>query len=134
MTIRMLASGTLFNAPVRRKSAAGKAFTTAKLRSGTGGEEGALWISLVGFGDLADALAELGDRADVSVSGRGELSVYVDKSGEHRVGVSIVVDQLLTLARRKPKKATKAAAMAGGDPFADDPLDERDLPTAGPDL
>jgi single-stranded DNA-binding protein len=120
----MIAQGTLYGAPVRRTSAAGKAFTTGKLRSGTGGEEGALWISLVTFGDVADDLAELGDRADVSVSGRGELSVYVDKSGEHRVGVSIVVDQLLTLARRKPKKVAKAAAMASG---ADDPFDERDL-------
>jgi len=52
------------------------------------------------------------------------VRLTVDKAGEHRVGVSIVVDQLLTRARRKPKKETKAKATAGADPFSDDPLDD----------
>ena len=52
------------------------------------------------------------------------MRLTVDKAGEHRVGVSIVVDQLLTRARRKPKKETKAKATAGADPFSDDPLDD----------
>ena len=99
--IRALATGTLYGDPQTRTSASGKDFTTAKLRAD--GKDGtAVWCSLIAFGDLAERLASMKDRAALSVSGRIEVSAWINRDGEACGGLSLVVDELATL-RGKPK-------------------------------
>ena len=60
--IRTLFTGVLYADPQARTSAAGKFFTTAKVRAdGKDGES--IWISLVAFGELGDKLATLKPKA-----------------------------------------------------------------------
>lgn len=99
--IRALITGTLYGDPQARTSQAGKPFTTAKLKAD--GKDGAtVWCSLVGFGELAERLAALPANSALSVSGRAEVSAWLDKQGEPKAGLSIVVDELATL-KGKPR-------------------------------
>lgn len=123
--IRALATGTLYGDPQTRTSASGKDFTTAKLRAD--GKDGAVvWCSLIAFGDLAERLASMKDRAALSVSGRIEVSAWINRDGEACGGLSLVADEIATL-RGKPKprapkpKPTREpeAAGAGFDDMGD---------------
>ena len=121
--IRALATGTLYGDPQTRTSASGKDFTTAKLRAD--GKDGtAVWCSLIAFGDLAERLASMKDRAALSVSGRIEVSAWINRDGEACGGLSLVVDELATL-RGKPKPRTpkpkqpQPEAAGAGVPFDD---------------
>ena len=99
--IRALITGSLYGPPASRTSQAGKDFTTAKLRAD--GKDGAtVWTSLVAFGELAERLATLPAGAALSVSGKAELSAWLDKNGEPKAGLSLVVDELAAL-KGKPR-------------------------------
>ena len=113
--IRVLTTGTLFADPAARTSQAGKPFTTAKLKAD--GKDGtAVWVSIVAFAEVAERLATLKAGPALAVSGRAELSAYLNKSGEPAAGLSVVIDELATLkARPKPKPEPTAAG--DGEPF-----------------
>lgn len=112
--IRALATGTLYGDPQTRTSASGKDFTTAKLRA-DGKDGAAVWCSLIAFGDLAERLASMKDRAALSVSGRCEVSAWINRDGEAAGGLSLVVDELATLkGRPRPPRPRQPEAAGGG--------------------
>ncbi len=99
--IRALVSGTLYDAPKVHTGKSGKPFTTAKVRAD--GKDGAtVWCSIIAFNAEGERLATLQQGAALSVSGRAEVSVWLDKNGEPKGGLSLVVDELATL-KAKPK-------------------------------
>ncbi len=121
--IRCLCTGTLYGAPQSRTSASGKPFTTAKLRA-DGKDGAAVWCSLIAFGDLAERLASMKDRAALSVSGRIEVSVWTNRDGDACGGLSMVVDEIATLRGkpkpRSPKPKQQQPEAAGAEiPFDD---------------
>ena len=99
--IRALVSGVLYDAPKVHTGKSGKPFATAKVRA-DGKDGAAVWCSLIAFGEQAERLATLPTGAALSVSGRAEVSAWLDKSGEPKAGLSLVVDELATL-KAKPK-------------------------------
>ena len=99
--IRILATGTLHTEPTSRTSANGNPYTTAKLRADDG-KGGSVWCNLIAFGSESERVATLKAGAPLSVSGRAEVSAWLDKQGEPKAGLSIVVDELATL-RAKPR-------------------------------
>ena len=105
--IRILATGTLHTEPPSRTSANGNPYTTAKLRADDG-KGGSVWCNLIAFGSEAERVATLKAGAPLSVSGRAEVSAWLDKQGEPKAGLSIVVDELVTL-RGKPKRPQEGA-------------------------
>lgn len=131
--IRALVSGVLYGPPQARTSQSGKSFVTAKLKADS--KDGAVvWCSLIAFGETADRLATMRDGAAIAVSGRCELSAYLDKTGNPAAGLSLVADEIAALrATPKPTGETPrrirpqgrpapAPALEGaGVPF-DDPL------------
>ena len=99
--IRALVTGSLYGPPQARTSQAGKQFVTAKVKAD--GKDGAVvWCSVIAFGEQADRLMTLGDGAALSVSGRAEVNGWLDKQGEPKAGLSLVVDDLATL-KGKPR-------------------------------
>ena len=115
--IRALLTGTLHEAPVARTGKSGKPFVTAKLRADA--DNGSVWCSLIAFGSQAEALAEQQANAAVSVAGRVTLSAWIDKAGEAKAGLSVVVDQLAALRTRpKPRPDPRPS----GQPDFDDAL------------
>lgn len=99
--IRALVTGTLYDAPKVHTGKSGKPFTTAKVRAD--GKDGAtVWCSVIAFNAEGERLATLPAGAALSVSGRVEVSAWLDKSGEPKAGLSLVVDELATL-KAKPK-------------------------------
>ena len=129
--IRILATGTLHTEPTSRTSANGNPYTTAKLRADDG-RGGTVWCSLIAFGEVADRLATLKAGAALSVSGRAEVSAWLDKQGEPKAGLSIVVDELVTLRgkprpqegerRPAPRRQSQTNATAEPAPVFDDPI------------
>jgi single-strand DNA-binding protein len=110
--IRALVTGTLYGDPQARTSQAGKQYVTAKVRAD--GKDGAsVWCSIIAFGELADRLMTLGANAAVAVSGKAEVSGWIDKSGEPKAGLSLVVDELATLKAKPKPRAPQPAATAG---------------------
>ena len=110
--IRVLVTGTLHEPPVARVGKSGKPFTTAKMKADSG--EGLVWCSLIAFGAQAEALHEQKANAAVSVAGRADLSAWLDKTGEPKAGLSLVVDQVAAL-RTRPKPKPEPAAAPGFD-------------------
>ena len=106
--IRILATGSLHVDPVSRTAATGNPYTTAKLRA-EGKDVASVWCSLIAFGAEAERLARLKAGAALSVSGRCEVSAWLNQEGEAKAGLSIVVDELITLkarpSERPPAKA-----------------------------
>ena len=99
--IRVMVSGVLYGRPQARTAASGKGFATAKVR-GDGKDGTTTWCSIIAFGEIADRLLTLGDGAALSVSGRAEINAWLDKAGEPKAGLSLLVDDLVTL-KAKPK-------------------------------
>ena len=110
--IRALVTGTLYEPPVARVSKNGKPFTTAKLKADS--NEGLVWCSLIAFGAEAEALAEQRANAALSVAGRVTPNAWLDKAGEPKAGLSLVVDQVAAL-RTRPKPKLAPAASPGFD-------------------
>ena len=99
--IRAMVSGTLYGVPQARTAASGKQYATAKLRAD--GKDGtSAWCSVIAFGEVADRLLTLCDGAALSVSGRAEINAWLDKAGEPKAGLSLLVDDLVTL-KGKPR-------------------------------
>lgn len=113
--IRALCTGTLYGSPQARTSAAGKAYTTAKLKA-DGKDGSSVWCSLIGFGEIGERLATLKEGAALSVSGRCEVSAWIGRDGEAAGGLSLVVDELATLkGRPRPPRARPEPVGAGFD-------------------
>lgn len=106
--IRCLVSGTLHGEPLVRTSANGNPFTTAKLRAD--GKDGAsIWCSLIAFGPEGERLAIVKAGEALSVSGRAEVTAWLNREGEAKAGLSLVVDELITLKAkpRPPQEQTR---------------------------
>lgn len=99
--IRALATGTLHDAPQQRTSQTGKPYTTAKLRA-DGKDGNSAWCSLIAFGEAGERLATLPAGAALAVAGRCEVNAWLDKQGEPKASLSLVVDELATL-KGKPR-------------------------------
>jgi hypothetical protein len=82
-------------------------FATALLRAAT--EEGATFVSLIAFADLAERLLELGKGDAVAVSGRAKLSSWTGKDGAERHRLSIVATEI-GAARPRSNSAHNAGA------------------------
>ena len=112
MTLHTLAAGSLITDPVRRSGAKGD-FAIATIRVAT--EDGAILISLIGFGETAERL--LGHQVGhaIAVSGRTKLSSWTVRHGAEHHGLSIVVEDIASAASARRSDAerrrnTKTAA------------------------
>ncbi|MGC2517866.1 MAG: single-stranded DNA-binding protein [Burkholderiales bacterium] len=94
--LSVLASGTLMRDPEQRTSSAGKPFATGLMRVAAEDSDPIL-ASLIAFSDGAvAALLALTKGDALSVAGRGKLTSWT-KDGEQKHGLSVVVEQVLTL-------------------------------------
>ncbi len=110
--IRALLTGTLHSDPQTRVGQSGKPFTTAKLRADAA-DGGTVWCSLVAFGEQAERLAGLKAGQALSVSGRAKLTAWAGKDGQPAAGLSLTIDELVTL-RGKPKAQGQEAQARWG--------------------
>lgn len=115
--IRALVTGVLHEPPVARVGKSGKPFVTAKLKADS--NEGLVWCSLIAFGAEAEALAEQRANAALSVAGRVTPNAWLDKAGEPKAGLSLVVDQVAALRTRPKPKLAQAASPGFDDDLPD---------------
>ena len=121
--IRALVSGVLYGESQTRTGKSGKPFTTAKVRA-DGKDGAAVWCSIIAFGEQAERLAALKPGAALAVSGLADVSAWSDKQGEPKAGLSLVVDELVTL-KSKPRPSVERVAPAQ-EPQPAAPFDDFD--------
>lgn len=121
MSLFGLASGTLWKAPERRTSKAGKPFMFATLRSGGADGDNVIWVKLFAFSDGARAELELLNDGDaLSVQGSLRAEIYTPPSGEPRINLSISITSILPVKRRKRKQLATAETAPSLVPDYDD--------------
>jgi single-stranded DNA-binding protein len=104
--IAALVQGTLFRAPEQRTAKSGKPFVTATLRVKDG--ETSQFVRLVAF--VQPEFMRLSDGDAVSVQGALKVELYTTESGETKISLRIVADQILPLKQPPNKHEVKTAA------------------------
>ena len=109
--LSVLLEGTLTAAPVSRTSSKGSTFATAQVRAA--GEDGeTVWCSCIAFNaDAVEALLALRTGDAAAIAGGAALSHWETSAGEHRVGLRVTVQRVLTVydAGQRRKRATVTA-------------------------
>ncbi len=114
--LSVLASGTLIADPVSRSSAAGKPYATALMRVPVEDSDSMI-ASLIAFsGSAAGALLALTKGDSLAVVGRSKLTTW-EKDGETKHGLSVVVDQVLSIYQADKRRKL---AHAGEDGASDE--------------
>lgn len=110
--IETLLSGKLQGQPEQRTSKNGKPYVQARMRVAAGAEE-THFARLIAFSDTAcTALLALADGDALAVAGTLKVSAWIDKAGEPKPNLDLVVSQLLTAYAVKRKRE---AVQPGGD-------------------
>jgi len=109
--LSVLLEGTLIAAPVSRVSSKGGTFATAQMRAA--GEDGeTVFCNMIAFDLVAvEALLALTKGDALAVAGTASLNHWESSTGEHRVGLRVTVQRLLTVydAGKRRKRATVVA-------------------------
>ena len=105
--LNVLVQGKLTADPRRREAINGNAYTTAQLAVDT--PNGSILCGLIAFDTAGDRLAELHKGEALAATGEAKLTTW-EKGGEHHMGLSVTVAEVLTLyaARKRRNKATSA--------------------------
>ena len=99
--IDALIQGKLYGQPAQRLTKANKPFAVAKLRVATTEGE-STFVSVVAFDDVPVAvLLALKEGDSVAVTGPLKVSVWQDKEGNHRPGLDVVAQQVMSRTHDK---------------------------------
>ena len=124
--LSVLISGKLVRDPQTRTGKSRKPYTTAlvavPVKAMSDGDEERVLVSVIAFGQAAEALAALAKGDDVSCAGNGRLSSWT-KDGVECHGLAVTVYRVLTAYQRRKTQAAqqepKQPVPAGAD-FDDD--------------
>jgi single-stranded DNA-binding protein len=106
VSFHVLASGALVGDPQRREGSKGP-FTTAIIRAVDG--DGAIFVSVIGFGAEVERLLEFAKGDALAVSGRAKLTAWSARDGTEKRGASVVAAQI---AAAKPRSKTGGRVVA----------------------
>jgi single-stranded DNA-binding protein len=116
MTAHVLISGTLFRAPERKVSRAGKPYVSATLKV-RDGDAAQFWRVTVFSESASEELMRLSDGDSVSCQGAMKAELYRPDDGEPRLSLSLVADHVLAL-RQPPRKREQRSADGPAPPTA----------------
>ncbi|GAB4436346.1 MAG: hypothetical protein OHK0015_28060 [Chloroflexi bacterium OHK40] len=121
-------AGNLGNDPETRIAASGTTVTTASIavhtsyKQGDDWKERNDWFRLVAFGEASDYLASYCKGERIAVAGRLQSSIYIDRDGQKRTSVELVV--LHSEPAPLPCKGDAVIETADDAPAAEEPLAE----------
>jgi len=102
--ISVLIEGVLHAGPVRRMSARGQPYITARMRA-TGDDGETVWCSLIAFdANSVEALGRLGEGDALAVAGHASLSVWQGKDGAHKAGLRATVSRVMSVYEAGKKR------------------------------
>ena len=94
--IDALIVGRLHGQPAERTGKSGKPFAVAKVRAAAGDGE-SLFVSVIAFDDApCKALMALGDGDSVALASEFTPKAWIDRNGEARAGLDVVVHSVVT--------------------------------------
>jgi single-stranded DNA-binding protein len=115
MTAHVLISGTLFRAPERKVSRAGKPYVSATIKC-RDGDAAQFWRVTIFSESASEEMMRLAAGDSVSAQGAMSAEIYRPENGEPRLSLSLVADQVLALrqpSRKREKQPVKSAAPNG---------------------
>ena len=115
MSIAALITGRLVANPEQRTGQKGKPYTLARVAAAT--EDGDALVSVIAFGTAGEQLAALVKGETVAFTGRAKVSTWQGRDGEHKAGLSVTADALLTVYHTcgRRRQAVAPAADEGDD-------------------
>lgn len=116
--LSVLLEGTLTAAPVRRISSKEQTFATAQMRCA--GEDGqAVFCSVIAFNaDAVEALLTLSSGDAVAVAGEAALNHWETNSGEHRFGLRVTAQRVLTVYAAGTRRRSAGRSARQGSALA----------------
>lgn len=109
--LEILTTGKLVGAPEQRTAKSGKTYATAKLRVAVGEETH--FVRITCFSESAcTALLALADGDGLAAAGTLKVSAWIDKAGEPKPNLDLVVAQVLTVYHLERRRK---AMQPGGD-------------------
>lgn len=106
MSVTALITGRLFAEPARRTCLGGKVVALAKVAAAT--DDGDSLVSVIAFGNVTEQLLELGKGDTVTLTGRAKVASWSDRDGNHKSGLSLTSDALLTAYHLRRNRAAMA--------------------------
>lgn len=100
--IRTLASGKLHGKPLAKVAPSGRRYCVATLIAD---DPEFISINLIGIEEIGDQLAALAAGTHCSVTGKCELSAWLDKTGCAVAGMKVVIDALINLEKPTRRKS-----------------------------
>jgi single-stranded DNA-binding protein len=129
--ISVLLIGNFISKPTTRISKNGNSYVTGQIRVPVDGES--ILCSLVAFDEqVCQALLVLDKGDSVSAAGTAKPTAWTNKSGELTAGLSLKVEQVMTVYRvkekRKANQADKQSYLPATSPLLDAGRDADDAP------
>jgi single-stranded DNA-binding protein len=118
MTLYLLATGTLTADPIQRTSQTGNVFATGSLRVAT--EDGVVFVSLIAFADQAERLLVHRQGSAIAAAGRAKMAGWTGKDGAERHGLSIVAEQIASVAAAQRADRDRRSARAADKSLFDE--------------
>ena len=101
--IRSLAIGRIHGKPLSKVAPSGRRYCTATLIADNQPEP--VSINLIAFEEMGDQLAAHAAHAHIGITGRSELTAFLDKNGIAVGSLRIVVDSLIALEKPTRRKS-----------------------------
>lgn len=103
MAAQLAAYGRLGADPVQRTSQAGKTWATATIAVTTGEDDAPpLWLAVVAFGKVAEALARHTKGDLISVGGRLQVNRWRSQDGQDREQLQVITDTVVSSKAVRP--------------------------------
>jgi Single-strand binding protein family len=117
MSVSVLVSGSIFREPIQKTSQAGKPYTVATIKAGSGENAPAEYWSVLCFSDSGqEQLLRLGLNEKLSVQGSMKVELF-EKDGQQRISRTIFVDHVLALRAPPREKKPKPSATPASAPL-----------------
>jgi len=110
--------GRIGQGPDLRQSNSGKTYCTCSVAVDQGKDEEPLWVSVVAFGEKAEALGALLKGTRVYLEGRIALNTFTRQNGVEVTQLKLIantVQPLRQIGHRKPKQASSGNAKRASD-------------------
>ena len=118
--IRIACTGRIGKDPIQRTTKGGTSMASSSIHVEASAynskpeDKAGIWISITGFGTLAEQLLQLQKGSVASFAGSAHMSRWVDKDGNQREQLSLTLDSIVAASEPRAHQRSDKPAGYGG--------------------